>query len=333
MTDANREHRFNNARLGMFIGDALAMPAHWYYDTRALRVDYGEITEFCAPRNPHPDSILWRSRYTPSGPRADILHGQEVYWGRRGIHYHQFLRAGENTLNLQLANRLLLLLDHGEYSPERWLQCLIEFMTTPGRHKDTYVEEYLRHFFTRYGQGTPPSKCGRKDEKHIGGLCLLLPLLLTPESVCREAALDHLSLTHGGAFMREGAALVTDVLCDALAGRPLAEAILDHCASSGLEYANQAYQQLTAFPDQKVIGRHFSSACYLDHALPAVFYLAVKYRDQPEAALIANTMCGGDNCGRGAVLGALLGAASADRCWPRRWCDGLFSPPPLRVTG
>lgn len=326
-----RFHRLNQARLGMFIGDALAMPVHWYYDTWALRMEYGEVTDFLAPHNPHQDSILWRSSYTPTAPKAEILHDQAVYWGQRGIHYHQFLQPGENTLNLQLARQLLMLLDHGEYSRKRWLQTIIDFMTTPGRHQDTYVEEYLRHFFSRYGQGIPPAQCGRTDEKHIGGLSLLLPLFLADNPPDLTTALDHLALTHGGPFMRSGAGLVAQVLLDVLDGRPLAETIFDRCAAWGPDYADHDYRQLTAFPDQKVIGRHFSSACYLDHAIPAIFYLAVKYQQQPEKALIVNTMCGGDNCGRGTVLGALLGAAAAEPCWPERWRNRLVAPPPLLI--
>ena len=95
------------ALTGMFVGDALAMPVHWYYDRRALSRDYGHVTDYLPPRNPHPDSILWRSSYRPSGPKGDILHDQARFWGRSGIHYHQFLQAGENTLNLKLSALLI----------------------------------------------------------------------------------------------------------------------------------------------------------------------------------------------------------------------------------
>ena len=101
---------------GSFIGDALAMPVHWYYDRAALLRDYGVVHDYLAPRNPHPDSILWRSAYTALNARGDILREQAQYWGRRGIHYHQFLRAGENTLNLQLAKVLIdSLIARGRY--------------------------------------------------------------------------------------------------------------------------------------------------------------------------------------------------------------------------
>lgn len=153
--DKKMQHEFSyheraaGALYGMFIGDALAMPVHWYYNTDALERDYGLVTDYLQPRNPHPDSILWRSSYSPPGKKADILHDQAQYWGRRGIHYHQFLKPGENTLNLKLARELLLLIQkQNKYSQREWLEHMVTFMTTKGRHQDTYVEEYLRYFLS-----------------------------------------------------------------------------------------------------------------------------------------------------------------------------------------
>ena len=104
---ADLQSRQKGAILGMFIGDALAMPVHWYYDRQALYRDYGHVTDYQTPRNPHPDSILWRSVYNVTNWAADILHDQRRYWGQHGIHYHQFLKAGENTLNLKLCALLI----------------------------------------------------------------------------------------------------------------------------------------------------------------------------------------------------------------------------------
>ena len=57
--------------------------------------------------------------------------------------------------------------------------------------------------------------------------------------------------------------------------------------------------------------------------LTAALYLALKYADDPEAGLVANANLGGDNCHRGAVLGALLGAATGTGGFPLRWRSGL----------
>ena len=92
---------YKNSMLGSLAADALAMPVHWYYDTQKLDLDYGRLSAYTAPQNPLSDSILWRSRYIPRNARGNILHDQAKYWGQRGVHYHQFLAAGENTINYQ----------------------------------------------------------------------------------------------------------------------------------------------------------------------------------------------------------------------------------------
>lgn len=38
------------ALLGFYIGDALAMPVHWYYDLNQLRKDFGKISKYEAPK-------------------------------------------------------------------------------------------------------------------------------------------------------------------------------------------------------------------------------------------------------------------------------------------
>jgi ADP-ribosylglycohydrolase len=325
--------RVAGALYGLFIADALAMPVHWYYDTDALSRDYGQVNDFLAPKNPHPDSILWRSSYTPTSPKGDILHDQARYWGEKGIHYHQFLKAGENTLNGQLAAELLeFVCGRNNYEPGAWLAHFIDFLTTPGNHRDTYAEEYLRHFFANYGRGIDPEQCGRKDEHHIGGFTLMLPLTIyfsdSPE-YANKISRAHLALTHGGPLMSAGASLATDLLIKLLHGTPMIEALEEVLLSSGSEPAGRSLLDLLDYPDHIVVGRHFSSACYMDQALPATLFLAAKYHDQPEQGLIANTMCGGDNCGRGSLLGALLGAARGVEAWPLYWRTGLLRQPAL----
>jgi ADP-ribosylglycohydrolase len=303
------------AILGLFLGDALAMPAHWYYDRAALRRDYGTITDLVAPRSQHPDSILWRSSYKARNPRGEILHDQKRYWGMRGVHYHQFLRAGENTLNLQLAALALEVIeDRGDYDADEYRNRYIQFMTTPGQHNDTYVEECHRHFFDRYSRGVDPRECAAV-EKHIGGLAGPIAVALAAPGG-REAALQHMRLTHRGPAMEQAAGTVLSVLFEVLDGRRLEESVVEHAGNADLE-------SWLHFPDEAVVGRLLSPACYVDDAVPATLYLARKHGRDPERALIVNTNLGGDNCHRGAVLGALLGAAHGADAWPRRWVEAL----------
>ena len=331
------ESRCRGAIYGLFIGDALAMPVHWYYDTLALRKDYGHVTDFVAPRNPHPDSILWRSAYHPLNEKGNILHDQAQYWGKRGIHYHQFLEAGENTLNLKLCAALMESLNVNRgYSSDDYLKRYIAFMTTPGSHRDTYVEEYHRHFFTNYAAGKPPHQCGVM-EKHIGGLVGLVPIVVFYRhfaSLAREAALEHLSLTHLGQKMTTAAELLVHLLLEVLSGKPLREVLLQQIRDQRNPLYGHPYREWLTESDQKVVGMHLSTACYVEDSVPSVLYLALKYHDEPEQGLISNTNLGGDNVYRGAVLGSLLGAANGLEAFPTRWVKGLRHPPPdLELIG
>jgi len=94
------------------------------------------------------------------------------------------------------------------------------------------------------------------------------------------------------------------------------------------------YREWLTESDQKVVGMHLSTACYVEDSVPSVIYLALKYHDRPEQGLVANTNLGGDNVYRGAVLGSLLGAANGLEAFPSRWVKGLRHPPPdLDLSG
>jgi len=333
--DIEAVDRAKGALYGLYIGDALAMPVHWYYDRAALKRDYGWVTDYRAPRNPHPDSILWRSSYQPINEKADILHEQKQYWGKPGVHYHQFLEAGENTLNVKLCSLLIDSINSNQgYVAEDYLDRYIGFMTQPGTHRDTYVEEYHRHFFTRYASGKDPRKCG-VPEKHIGGLLGLVPIVVfyryQPERA-RFAALQHLSFTHLGEVMERAGELLISLLLEVLGGADLYEALTRAIEEKRNSFLAYPFQSWLDDPDDVVVGRRFSTACYVEHSVPAVVYLALKYHDDPEAGLIANTNLGGDNAYRGGVLGALLGAANGLEAFPQRWVRGLLHPPPALVA-
>jgi ADP-ribosyl-[dinitrogen reductase] hydrolase len=60
-------------------------------------------------------------------------------------------------------------------------------------------------------------------------------------------------------------------------------------------------------------GRRFSPVCYITDAFPASLYLVRKFVNDFESSIIANASVGGDNCHRGAVVGALLGAGARSR--------------------
>lgn len=342
LADRLAEDRALRAFVGALVADAVSMPVHWYYDQTALDRDYPALADhsatrpenapYLAPRHPHSGSILWRSHWTPPSPKYDILGDQARHWGQRDVHYHQFLDAGDNTLNARLAVELFSLLLHdGDYDPARWLDRYIELMLTPGWNRDTYVEEYHRHFFTNLGAGRKPIDCGVRDV-HIGGL-MAVPAIVAAlgpgHGDLRRIVRLHVSLTHKDDGVLAAADTLVRLLVrlageDDAHGEPrgpadavddLRAALLDE-ASDWISAAKvRKWERACAAaggscPDRAVIGGMLSPACYIPDAFPAALFLAWRYAGDVTAGVVVNALCGGDNCHRGAIVGALLAAVS-----------------------
>ncbi len=306
--------KFQNAFLGSLVADAVAMPVHWYYNTEALDRDFPDFSGYHAPKNKHPDSILWRSKYKPRNKDADILGDQARYWGQREVHYHQFLPAGENTINFLLAAQLYRsTIRFGHYDPHRWLEIYVESMLKNGWHNDTYVEEYHRAFFDNRARGLPLEKCGI-DDKHIGGLAAVPALLAAldaidtlPEESQEQTIISHVRLTHRNVHVERATSALSRMLKAMADGAELREAIAANCKDWATPDELEAWSRLE---DREVVGRILSPACYLPVSFTASLFISWKYADKFSAGVIANAKVGGDNCHRGAVVGSLLAAAN-----------------------
>ena len=214
----NKTDRMRGALWGMFVGDALAMPVHWYYSIATLWQDFGQIKDYQAPKAHHPNSIMSLANTSKAGRGTQegdivgsvILKGKKHHWGPANRHYYQGMQAGENTLNLLCARVLLRSLNAtGNYDPADFLREYISFMTEPDRHNDTYAESYHRDFFANYAKGIPPEKCAGAeghDTASIGGL-VSLPILIIASlsegnlTTTNAQALNHQRLTHRSPYI------------------------------------------------------------------------------------------------------------------------------------
>ncbi len=312
-----------SAFLGSLIADAVSMPVHWYYDVKALDRDYGDFDVYLSPRNPHPDSILWRSSYNHTGPKDDILHNHSSYWGKRGVHYHQSLAAGENTLNLKLACELFRLITQtGNFCHDTWLQRYADVMLTPGWHNDTYAEEYHRAFFGNYASGKKLKHCGISDY-HIGGLSLVPALLASLEKIGfdEKAMLDSTQTLVKGTHNHPSTLCAADEFARiliALSKGGNLQTIFRQLHLPGVPISS--LQRWENLPDRQVVGRTLSTACYLPESFKASLHFAWKYSDDFSLCILSNAKAGGDNCHRGVVAGAIVGVHAGV---PPKWLYGL----------
>jgi len=305
--------RARAALRSFFVGDALSMPVHWYYNPLdILRAFPDGVTGMEAAPTSHPSSIMSCLEIVGDV----ILKGKRQFWGISNQHYHQGMPAGENTLNAWCARLLMRgITDHGSYDQNRFLESYINFMKADQpQHPDTH-----RGFFANLEAGNPPDKCAAitHDTPSIGGLVTIVPLALhlLMQSVCRQ----HLFLTHpDDTLARVCDSLI--VLIDELLERSDDQDPMPLLVKAGKSIPKTDIATLVkkAPSDLHVIGRLYSSACYITDSYPCMLYLAGKYQSDTNAALRANTNAGGENAHRGAVLGGVVGLVNGDGC------EGLF---------
>jgi ADP-ribosylglycohydrolase len=318
----------------MYVGDSLAMPVHWYYNRMdILKAFPGGIQRFEDAPAYHPSSImsLHSTAKGGRGPQSAgsgkeivggvILKGKRSFWGVPNQHYHQGMKAGENTLNAHCARVVTrsLTAGGGRYDKARFLTDYIDFMTAdPPRHPDTYAESFHRGFFANLESGKAPDRCGAvtHDTPSVGGLVMLGPIavagllqknsLKSVQDLCRE----HLFLTHPDAFLA-GISDALVQLVESLLFRKNDDTPQQFIAETARRSMGMDLKRLASKvrSDNEVAGGRYSTACYITDSWPVILYLAYTYADDLKAALLANTNLGGDNVHRGAMLGLILGLA------------------------
>jgi len=392
-----REQRIRNALWGLFVGDALAMPGHWFYNLKNIKEVFdGGIRGYNSAPHPHPESFMVGMKYKPDletanklGRKYDILHeharfyrtnfsdlqivtpeqesehGHRVPVLERRFHYHHGLEAGENTLGAHLIRVLMrTVIQNGCYDPDAFLEGFIEHLTAPGKNHDPYTEIYIRRWFENYSRGLPLHACAEQQRKvwsigAHGGMIRPLVLSLLVESSYQGlgVAFEHQNLTHRSENVASGLGVAIPILksliggtdptqtvtshatilrTPRITGEKLFDAYRDHHGPDNIpeEEMWQLHTRLTEFPfdvaqlarelpEQGVVRNLFATACYPEHGLPLLLYLATKYNFDFEASLLANSNAGGDNVHRGMILGMLVGAVN-DKI-PEYLAEGLIA--------
>eukprot|EP00550_Attheya_septentrionalis_P004876 CAMPEP_0198298028 /NCGR_PEP_ID=MMETSP1449-20131203/39346_1 /TAXON_ID=420275 /ORGANISM="Attheya septentrionalis, Strain CCMP2084" /LENGTH=410 /DNA_ID=CAMNT_0043999183 /DNA_START=17 /DNA_END=1246 /DNA_ORIENTATION=- len=336
------ERRLRGALWGFFSGDALAAPTHWYYGgAQQIQSDYGTLlSDYTKPSYQLSGSILNKSNLNGGGRATNnancspvhgdnkhattniigdvINHGKQDLWSpNQSIHYHATLKAGENTLEVQLARVLMksIVATNGKFDPDHFRDAYIQFMTTSGSHNDTYASTCHRMFFANLiFHKLSPKDCPDNDKHNVD----TMDGLVLPTIVALATAADMSATPQQISQASASCAAVTrksDVLQQVAGvwGQLVASSIRE---SNNNDNVNVVSTLQTV--SKQLIGRlprtsagDEMSACYLEQSLPPFLDMVAKYlprHSQVWDALLANANVGGENVHRGSVLGAILGA-------------------------
>lgn len=260
------QDRIEGALWGLFVADSLAMPIHWYYNRKNITSDFpGGVTQFEAPRHPHPEAFMIGMRYRPDvetaqklGRPYDILHDHARFYdstysdmgfslrdqeGSHGnavaaagerYHYHHGLNAGDNTVAAHLVRVLMRqIADAGRYDPVRFVNAMVSFLTTPGLNRDPYTEIYLRRWFENYSRGADPLSAAEHQRNvwsigsHGGMIRPMVLSMLIPNdtALATGVALDHQVITHRSEIVSGALSVSVPLLHDLIRGMEIREAV------------------------------------------------------------------------------------------------------------
>lgn len=334
------QDRAVGALMGAFIGDALALGPHWYYDLDALRADYGD----------------WIDSYTTPRP------------GR----YHAGLAAGQpSQAGVLLALTLDSLVERGGYDEADFCRRMDEDFFplidgTPMHGPGGYTSQSIREAWRRrVGQGQAWGHCGGNADTTEAAertLAIAVRYALRPaelaSAVTRNTVLTQTDGTVVAMTVAFGAVLGMLVegyaLDEQLSGRLMARVksglLPFHSVTRGALQAPHpdAEEAPTAgrFPSPDAllgpsdtaraardpsiriepawkVSLVYGLPCAVYHQFPAAYYLAARFPDDFESAVLHAVNGGGQNQARAILTGALAGAQSGLSGIPQRFIDGL----------
>ncbi|MDB6005923.1 MAG: ADP-ribosylation/Crystallin [Prosthecobacter sp.] len=322
--------------MGAFIGDALGLGPHWYYELDELRRDFGG----------------WISDYTDPKPDAK---------------YHAGMRAGELS---QTGIIMLILLrsiaQRGGYDEADFTRRLDEELLPKLNGDDAYFGPggYTNHSFRqvwqkRVREGKPWGEAGGNADTSEAAerLSILAARYALDPAAAARHAFDNCLLTQTDSLVAQQSVAFACVVAALIRGEAFDEQLSDkliELVSNGTvpfvaESSIAAKPGGTtsfgfASPDALLLPSWIATAtrssgtriepawkvsivygmsCAINFVLPGAYYLAARFPDDFESAILHAINGGGQNMSRACLTGALLGAQVGLSGIPKRFISGL----------
>jgi len=338
--------RAAGAVMGAFIGDALGLGPHWYYDLSEMRRDYGE----------------WIDGYTAPKP------------GR----YHEGMKAGQlSQAGVILKLTVRSLVERGRYVEEDFcrrmdVELFPQLNGEPANGPGGYTSQSIREAWRRrvklelpWGQTGGPADTTEAIERT---LAIAVRFALDParlaSAVGRNTVLtqaDDMVVSMTVAYGAVLAMLVRGNRLDPDLPGKLMQLVKDgilpfHAVTrdgfkaprpgdpdpprvgrfaSPDALLSPGYMAMAASdPDIRIepawkVSLVYGMPCAIYHMLPAAYYLAARFHDDFESAVLNSLNGGGQNQARTILTGALAGAQVGLSGIPARFLEGLEEGEPL----
>ena len=336
ISNSNHADRAAGCIVGAFIGDALGLGPHWYYDHDELRRDFGR----------------WIDGYTtPLASRK----------------YHAGMKTGELS-QTGIIMRMLLesLAERGTYDEADFTHRLDEELL-PHLSADPFSGPggYTNHSFRQVWQARVVEK---KSWAEVGGnadtseaaerVSILAAAFAADPYFAAKNALDCCRLTQTDSLVTQQSVAFACVLAALVRGeafdKKLSDKLMELVGNGTLPFVVKTsiaaaeknakpsfgfpspdalllpswIAQAAQDPDIRIepawkISLVHGMSCAINFVLPAAYYLAARFPGDFESAVLHAINGGGQNMSRACLTGALVGAQVGLSGIPDRFIDGL----------
>ena len=340
MSESIVQNRAAGAIMGALIGDALALGPHWYYDLAELRRDYGEwITTYTDPKPGRYHSGRKAGQLSQAGIILTLMLHSLVEHG--GYDEADFCR--------RMDEELLPFLDGtpmngpGGYTSqsirETWrrrVEQQLPWGQTGGHADDTEAIERTLAIAVRYAYQTTElatavannTRLTQIDDTVISmtvAYAAVLGMLVQGHALDSSLSGKLMELVKSGSLPFHAVTFV-----DLQPPRPG-----DPDPPRAGRFASPDALLTPSYMARAVADPHiviepawkvsivYGMPCAIYHQLPAAYYLAARFRDDFESAVLHAVNGGGQNQARAILTGALVGAQVGLSQIPQRFLDGL----------
>lgn len=331
--------RAAGAIIGALIGDALGLGPHWYYDLAELRREYGSwISGYTDPKPGRYHQGMKAGQLDQTGLLLILLlrsvvenreYNEDDFTGRLDEFFKQLDGTpmqgpgGYTSQSIREAFR-------------RRTQRGLSWKETGGHADTTEAAERAIVLATRYALDP------RKAAETVAANCILtqadpaivamttaynavLALLVSGEKLDANISDKLMDLVQKGCLPFH--TVTSDRLTPPCPGKPDPPNAGKFSSPDAL-LTPSFMAEAVADPDIRIepawkVSIVYGMPCAIYHQLPAAYYLAARFRDDFESAVLHAINGGGQNMARACLTGALVGAQVGLSGIPQRFVDGL----------
>jgi ADP-ribosylglycohydrolase len=340
MSNTTLQDRAIGALMGALIGDALALGPHWYYNLAELRRDYGDwVSDYTDPKPDRYHAGLKAGQLSQNGYLLKMM--MQSLADCHGYDQDDFCRRLETELFPQLDGTPMN--GPGGYTSqsirEAWRRRMQQKLpwSQTGGHADT-TEAIERTLAIAVLYARQPQQLAeaissntlltQADETVVSmtvAYGAVLSLLVQGHKLDAELSDKLMTLVKSDQLPFH--AVTSDNLQPPKPGDPDPPRVGRFASPDAL--LSPSYMAAAAVdPDIRIepawkVSVVYGMPCAIYHQLPAAYYLAARFTDDFESAVLHAVNGGGQNQARAILTGALAGAQVGASGIPQRLLDGL----------